>query len=563
MLPSQSLSSLIREFWRQRSPLTLPALSLACLVPAFFVVYTGEVWEDFLITYRHSENLLNGHGLVYTPGERVHGFTSPLNVLLPALFGWLLQVKHFAWPLFLFRLVSLAGLIFGATVLTALLQRDESASRGKRLLALLFPLLMVLEIKTTAFAMNGQEAGLMVGFLAPTFALAWLGWPRDNAPFGGLCLAGLMYTRPDGFVFAGAAILAALVFTTHSRRDFLRSLLRSVLIAAALYLPWIIFTTAYYGSPIPHTIIAKHGMVYGRTEAFGLLAPLARGFANLPDRACGIFAGIYDFLIIAGPITWPGWSRDGCLAFGLISVTYWAVPGPDRLGRTASLACALMLSYLVYVSQVAAPAPWYYPPLACLSLFTLLRIFSQVPARLALRWAPAWSALLCGAVVVILGFIHLNSVRALRIKQEIVDGGNRREVGLWLRANVRGAETVFLEPLGYIGYYSQCKMLDWPGLASPEVVATRRQIGQIKDYPWGSYLWGKAAEALKPEWIVARPTEADQMKASPALTRDYRLVRVFNVADQVLAAGEFPGCSINFDDCVFMIYRRRPMPEGQ
>lgn len=172
MPPSRSLSNLIREFWRQRSPLTLPVLALACLVPAFFVVYTGEVWEDFLITYRHSENLLNGHGLVYTPGERVHGFTSPLNVLLPALFGWLLQVKHFAWPLFLFRLVSLAGLLFGATVLTALLQRDESAARGKRLLALLLPLLMVLEIKTTAFAMNGQEAGLMIGFLAPTFALA-------------------------------------------------------------------------------------------------------------------------------------------------------------------------------------------------------------------------------------------------------------------------------------------------------------------------------------------------------------------------------------------------------
>ena len=49
-----------------------------------FAAFTHHAWEDYYITYRVSKNLATGHGLVYTVGERVHAFTSPLNVLLPA-----------------------------------------------------------------------------------------------------------------------------------------------------------------------------------------------------------------------------------------------------------------------------------------------------------------------------------------------------------------------------------------------------------------------------------------------------------------------------------------------
>ena len=56
----------------------------AALSPLGYALYTDHIWEDFFITFRHSENLARGDGLVYQPGERVHGFTSPLGVLLPA-----------------------------------------------------------------------------------------------------------------------------------------------------------------------------------------------------------------------------------------------------------------------------------------------------------------------------------------------------------------------------------------------------------------------------------------------------------------------------------------------
>src|SRR6478609_4225388 len=57
----------------------------ACIVCLGYTLYTNQTWEDSLITLRQAENLLNGDGLTYNTGSRVHGFTSPINVLVLAL----------------------------------------------------------------------------------------------------------------------------------------------------------------------------------------------------------------------------------------------------------------------------------------------------------------------------------------------------------------------------------------------------------------------------------------------------------------------------------------------
>ena len=46
---------------------TLLFLILAVAVPLAFVLITHNVWEDFLITFRHSKNFIDGRGLVFNP----------------------------------------------------------------------------------------------------------------------------------------------------------------------------------------------------------------------------------------------------------------------------------------------------------------------------------------------------------------------------------------------------------------------------------------------------------------------------------------------------------------
>jgi len=81
-----------------------------------FAAYTRHAWEDYYITYRVSKNLATGHGLVYRVGERLHVFTSPLNVLVPAALSLLTGNKSDELVLWLFRGVS-SALLAGAAVL--------------------------------------------------------------------------------------------------------------------------------------------------------------------------------------------------------------------------------------------------------------------------------------------------------------------------------------------------------------------------------------------------------------------------------------------------------------
>ena len=87
-------------------------------VPLLFAALTNHAWEDYYITLRASRNLVDGHGLVFQPGERVHTFTSPLGVLVPAFFTWVVGSGHEAAALWLFRGLS-AGLLGAAAWLAS------------------------------------------------------------------------------------------------------------------------------------------------------------------------------------------------------------------------------------------------------------------------------------------------------------------------------------------------------------------------------------------------------------------------------------------------------------
>ena len=82
---------------------------MAMIIALGFAVATDRVWEDFYITYKSSKNLVEGRGLVFHEGEKVHTFTSPLGVLLPAVCHLLTFGHSDKAALWLFRLFSSAA----------------------------------------------------------------------------------------------------------------------------------------------------------------------------------------------------------------------------------------------------------------------------------------------------------------------------------------------------------------------------------------------------------------------------------------------------------------------
>jgi hypothetical protein len=152
------------------------------LVGLVFAACTQHAWEDYWITFRSSRNLATGHGLVYTPGERLHTFTSPLGVLLPAAFCRLTGNQSDDLVLWLFRVVSLGALASGVVLLFRTLQSLQL----RRVSIWLTVALISLDAKTVDFTINGMETGLLVFFLALAIHGLVVTGPRQWFRIGGL-----------------------------------------------------------------------------------------------------------------------------------------------------------------------------------------------------------------------------------------------------------------------------------------------------------------------------------------------------------------------------------------
>src|SRR5208337_3702831 len=181
----------------------------------------------------------------------------PLNVLLPAVLSVLTGNRSDQLVLWLFRMVS-SALLAGAAVLLYESARNNALSR---LATVVLIGMFAFDAKVVDFSINGQEIGFMMFFLA--LALHTLTVRSDSTILKlGLAGAGLMWTRPDGFIYLGALGLGFLLFDAggpigQTRQGLLKVFLWAGALTTVLYLPWVLWAWHYFGSPIPHTITAK------------------------------------------------------------------------------------------------------------------------------------------------------------------------------------------------------------------------------------------------------------------------------------------------------------------
>ena len=512
---------------------------LACALPLFFAAFTQHAWEDFFITLRSSRNLVEGNGLVFQPGERLHTFTSPLGVLVPALGLWI-SGGSATGALWFLRLVSAVMLAAGMILLW---RRTASLGLGSLGRFVVFGLILA-DAKMTDFSINGMETALLV------FFGIWL-WTELAAPAGpralplGLAAAGLMWTRPDALILG---VCMGLPFLLLRPKNAVTPgikwpvLGRALLIGAALYLPWFVWAWSYYGTPVPHTIIAKAAYTPPVGARDYLLLPLQTllGRSMLVDLflpSYWVFGGWPRFLVVLAQIL------TAVVAFA------WMIPGWALAGRRASLAVFLGMFYLCSIILF----PWYVPPWSLLGAITL----AFGAEALASRWPRALPAVRIACALVVVAQVGMWQATAwqMRVQQAVVETGMRRQIGEWLERNARPGETVFLEPLGYIGYYSRLKTLDFPGLSSAEVVAAVRS---------GAKSYAALIEKLQPDWVVLRPVEAarEDFKRRPVLN-DYELVKSWDVLPQLEAVTYLPGRPWNEFEARFLLYRRKVSDTAQ
>ncbi len=518
---------------------------VAMVIRIVFWCYTQRYWEDALITCLHAENMASGLGLTHVrPGEPpLHGFTSPLSVLVP-LIGDLMRV---GFGVEFLKLVSIP-----ASALTVLYLLGICIHPKVRLstpLAIIAMGYAAVEHHQILWGMAGMETQLAVLILIMS---VYYTMTLDAIPLGislGLC----MLVRPD---YAFWTVISGIYVLFNRPKAFLPV----TGIALAVYLPWIIFTLLYYGSPIPNTVLAKglgYTKWYQKVPELSFFAIKRHTWLMMAEQLhvhlgpmfAGHGASVHLFFTKGAESPIANF-MFGFSVIGTLTIFF------KRLWVLWPLVAVVVVYSLYYVYVVPVVFGWYKMPYILTLLLLSLRGLQWAGEWIKnVKWRGRWEG---GFAAVYLGlFIGVLPISFYteRMIQIYVENGVRMQAGLYLKEHMKPDEAVGCEPLGYMSYYSRGNVYDWPGLANRTVVAWS------ESQPPDRRCLENMVKDLKPEFLFLRDIEVLYFfKSSDWLKESYHVEKVFQVDPEI--APKIPWLDRNMDT-IFRIYKKNHPDDAQ
>lgn len=386
--------------------------------------------EDAYITLRYSRNIARGLGPVFNASERVMGYTSPLWTALCSLpFALRLDPVMFA------RALSLGCDVLSLVLFWRLLERHSSITSAR-----IFAFFFAAWPFFSALSASGLEMSAAIALLAVATSR-----PRWWA------LAPLFLIRPEG---AAMAVLLSLWAKPRDRW-----------LAAACILPVLLALALYYGSPIPHSVIAK-ASAYGHPGPLAakcwwiwLLAPMVNG---MPGEV--IYLYLVSVLLLSGIVS-------------AVSVL--------RKSLGTALGAAIAASGLVWLSyaMVGAAYFWWYMtlPLLCATLLASVGLPRIVKGR---------ALYACAALCIACAWPACENLYTSRSTAE----SYTVTLADFIVSHRQPGQSLMAESVGRLGYQTDLRTMDMVGIVSP---APPRAPGWL----------GARIRAERPDWLVARYSE--------------------------------------------------------
>ena len=336
----------------------------------FRAYFHGYAVDDAYISFRFARNLLDGHGLVFNPGERIEGYSN---------FLWVLAMAPFMraggdpalWAQVLAVCASLATLMLVDVALRRLFALRDLALRGFALLLL----------AGSGYFAGWSISGLETNVFALVLLAAWLRFlievlsPTGRWPYSALLLVVLALLRPEGVYIALAAVVARLLVRRWriGRVESWRELAVFALLVCVPLMAFELWRCSYYGPYwLPNSVRAKVG---GGLQQFVSGLRYVGRFFLLP----------YLPLLVAFPFAFGRWRGAGSVP-STTQDPMSAQPGP-MLAAVSGMTLSLM--YLLFVAGVGGD--WSYGrlfvPALPVTVVTAVGVAGNSP-RLA-KWAGA------------------------------------------------------------------------------------------------------------------------------------------------------------------------------
>ncbi len=422
------------------------AIALMLVAAAIGAVMLDFRLDDSFITYRYARNIAQGMGFVYNAGEPVLSVTNPLYTILMAIVGLFTS----SLPL-LGNILGALAIGLGGLVMSALARPSgRVAAWGAGLFYVGFPLLWL------ALGME-TPLHILLGLLT-----VWL-YVRGKRNLAALALGLGTLTRPD-------VLVLAVVLAVHDALSERRLPFAAAGIYLATLVPWVLWATAYFGSPLPATLSAKGAQVALGITGFGPGTTFLEGLELL---ALALLEQ-----------TWLWVAVGVVILYGVITV---------YRERWALLLLAWGAWHLVgYIVLDTAPYRWYYAPLVP-GLAALFGLGAEWLAGHLREWRKALGIGLAMASFVgsagwslylidetprhDSSFLTGHGIEML----PTVDWDIYRETGEWLRENTPPEAHIGVAEVGQLGYWADRPMIDYLGLLQPDIA---RALARRDIYWW-------------------------------------------------------------------------------
>jgi hypothetical protein len=482
-------------------------------------------YDDSFIFYRFADNLVAGKGLIYNIGERAWGYSTVTYIFWLSFWRYLLPAVPLPDIAVRANLVPFAAVCLAVYFLILRYTRKYTVATAAAALIMFNAALL------------GISTGGMETFLFMALALFSLLAASSRKPLMAAFLVSLaILTRIEGLLLV--PILFILI------RKPRKTVFRMTLVMALPPLAWLTFAHNFYGTYLPHSIIAKARPIY--------TLPRLHAYIDIVRNLGQLFSlpGAIGALLV---LVFLGWCTIACLkSRTLREHNAWAVP---------ALFWGILAEYS-YGNPLLFE--WYYPQVFVPALLTAVlgisAIFEPTLQPLGSRRGAVRTAI--GALCTI--WLTAATVHGWNAQPPRPNSPNwpvshldsepgrlrcktYRDAAAWLNGIRKPHETVMAPEIGALGYYLKGNLIDACGLVSPEAIpylpvpASERLGGEYGSIPLAF------VRDVQPEFIVTMPVFGmKNVLDAPWATATYHTVREFSLpvptygSDRVLVLRHSP-----------------------